>query len=365
MYVNKLALRNYRNYEKAEIDFSHGINILYGDNAQGKTNILEALYLAATTKSHRNSRDKEIIKFEEDEAHIRLSVEKRNIESRIDMHLRKNANKGAAIDGIPIRKAAELFGMINIIFFSPEDLSIIKDGPNERRKFMDNSLCQLSRIYYSNLSNYNKVLTQRNNLLKNIYYDKSLADTLDIWDDQLVLYGEKIIRERRNFLQMMNDIIRDIHSELTGGREEIELRYEASVLEYEYEKDLKKKKDTDLKYQSTQIGPHRDDIGIFINGKDVRSFGSQGQQRTAALSLKLSEIELVKKVINDNPILLLDDVMSELDSKRRDALLGKVKGIQCIITCTGYDDFIRERVSIDKIFKVENGNCECVESIAD
>ncbi len=358
MFISRLALRNYRNYDTAEIEFDKGVNILYGDNAQGKTNILEALYLACTTKSHRGSRDKDIIKFNEDEAHIRLTATRKEVESRIDMHLRKNGNKGVAIDGIPIRKVAELFGKVNIIFFSPEDLSIVKDGPNERRKFMDTSLCQLSRVYYSNLGNYNKIITQRNNLLKSIYFDKSLIDTLDIWDDQLVSYGEKVIRERRNFIKMMNDIIADIHSELTDDKEKIELRYETSVLEYEFAKDLKKKRDMDLKYQSTQIGPHRDDIGIFVNGRDVRIYGSQGQQRTAALSLKLSEIEFVKRLTNETPVLLLDDVMSELDSKRRDALLKKVNEVQCIITCTGYDDFIKERISIDKIYKVTNGVIE-------
>jgi DNA replication and repair protein RecF len=313
------------------------------------------LYLVATTKSHRGAKDKEIIRFDEEEAHIKLNIEKKEIERRIDMHLRRNGNKGAAIDGLPIRRVAELFGMVNIIFFSPEDLSIIKDGPNERRKFMDTSLCQLSKIYYSNLGTYNKIINQRNNLLRSISFDNKLIDTLDVWDDQLVSCGVKIVKERRNFIQMMNEIIKDIHLSLTSGKEEIELRYEASVLEYEYDKDLKKKRDMDLKYMSTQIGPHRDDIGIFINGKDVRLYGSQGQQRTAALSLKLSEIELTKKIIDDNPILLLDDVMSELDSKRRDALLNQVKDIQCIITCTGYDDFIKERINIDKIINVTNG----------
>jgi DNA replication and repair protein RecF len=355
MYIDSLALNNYRNYDSLNISFSKGTNILYGDNAQGKTNVLESLYVAATTKSHRGSRDREIIQFGQEEAHIRLNMSKYEAGHRIDMHLRKSKNKGVAIDGIPIRRSAELFGLIHIIFFSPEDLSIIKNGPAERRRFLDMELCQLSRIYYSNLSSYNKILNQRNNLLKQIYYDKRLIETLDVWDMQLEDYGIKIIKERDHFIQMLNEMMKEIHSRLTGGKEDIEIRYEKSVNEKDFEEALIQKRELDLKYQSTQIGPHRDDISFYVNGMDIRTYGSQGQQRTVALSLKLAEIELVKKMIHDSPILLLDDVMSELDGSRRDALLEGIKDIQTIITCTGYDDFIQERLPIDRIYNVKNG----------
>ncbi len=355
MYVDSLALKNYRNYEELDISFSEGINILYGNNAQGKTNILEALFIAATTKSHRGSKDKDIIKFENEEAHIRVNMKKRDVGHRVDMHLRKNGSKGVAIDGISIKKSTELFGMINMIFFSPEDLSIVKNGPGERRRFIDMEICQLSRIYYNNLQNYNKVLEQRNNLIRQIYYNPSLKETLDIWDDQLVNYGTAVIRERNNFISMLNDIIKDIHNKLTSGKEKIDLKYEPNVEIEDFSNVLLQKREADIKNGSTLSGPQRDDFGIIINDKDVRLFGSQGQQRTAALSLKLAEIELVKKIINDTPVLLLDDVMSELDSTRRNALLETIKGIQTVITCTGYDDFIRERISIDKIYRIENG----------
>ncbi len=355
MYVDSLALKNYRNYEELDISFSDGINILYGNNAQGKTNILEALFIAATTKSHRGSKDKDIIKFENEEAHIRVNMKKRDVGHRVDMHLRKNGSKGVAIDGISIKKSTELFGMINMIFFSPEDLSIVKNGPGERRRFIDMEICQLSRIYYNNLQNYNKVLEQRNNLIRQIYYNPSLKETLDIWDDQLVNYGTAVIRERNNFISMLNDIIKDIHNKLTSGKEKIDLKYEPNVEIEDFSNVLLQKREADIKNGSTLSGPQRDDFGIIINDKDVRLFGSQGQQRTAALSLKLAEIELVKKIINDTPVLLLDDVMSELDSTRRNALLETIKGIQTVITCTGYDDFIRERISIDKIYRIENG----------
>jgi DNA replication and repair protein RecF len=355
MIIKSIEIENYRNYEKQNIIFDDKTNIIYGDNAQGKTNILEALFIAATTKSHKNSKDKDIIEFGSEEAHIRVNLKKREVGHRIDMHLRKNGSKGAAIDGISIKRSTELFGMINIIFFSPEDLSVVKNGPGERRRFMDMEICQLSRLYYSNLLNYNKVLDQRNSVLRQIYFNPSLKETLDIWDDQLVQYGSSVIRERRNFLNMLNDIIKDIHSNLTSDKEKIEIVYEPNISEDAFLDCLKQKREADIKNSSTLTGPQRDDFGIIINGKDVRVFGSQGQQRTAALSLKLAEIELVKKIINDSPVLLLDDVMSELDSKRRDSLLNSLNGIQTIITCTGYDDFIKERISIDKIYNVENG----------
>ena len=355
MYVETLALRNFRNYEALDIIFSDKINILYGDNAQGKTNILESIYLSATTRSHKRAKEKDIIRFGEEESHIRLNIKKRDVGHRIDVHLKKIGNKGIAIDGIPIKKSTELFGLINIIIFSPEDLSVVKSSPGERRRFMDMEICQLSRIYYSNLSKYNKVLDQRNNTLKQIAYRNGVEDVLDVWDDQLVDVGSSIIKERQNFINMLNEVIKEIHKNLTSEGEEIELKYEPNVESDNFADVLKEKRNIDIKNTTTMSGPHRDDFGIFINNVDVRKYGSQGQQRTAALSLKLAEIELVKKIINDNPILLLDDVMSELDSKRREALLNSIKDIQTIITCTGYDDFIKQRINVDKIYKISNG----------
>lgn len=358
MYIDTLALHQFRNYESAEITFSKGINILYGDNAQGKTNILEAIYLLATTKSHRGNKDKEMIGFGYDESHIRANIKKHDINHRIDMHLRKSKSKGVAIDLVPIKRSAELLGLVNIILFSPEDLSIIKNSPVERRRFMDVELCQLNRIYFSDLSNYNKVLNQRNNLLRQISFDHSLEDMLPVWDSQLIDYGRKIIKERRNFIDKLNDIIYEIHKKLSAGKEELRLVYDCDIEEQLFEEELLSKRAVDLRYQSTQIGPHRDDILFMVGDMDVKKYGSQGQQRTVALSLKLAEIELVKQIIHDNPILLLDDVMSELDSKRRDALLASIRDIQTIITCTGYDDFIKERLKIDKIYKVVSGKLE-------
>ncbi|MBR4513531.1 MAG: DNA replication/repair protein RecF [Lachnospiraceae bacterium] len=355
MFIKDIALNNFRNYSEGSVEFAPGINILYGENAQGKTNILEALYMIATTKSHRESHDREIIKFDQTEGHIRAQMEKSGVSHRIDMHLKKAGNKGIAIDMIPVKRSAELIGLMSVVFFSPEDLSIVKNGPAERRRFVDMELCQLSRIYFNNLSNYNKVLSQRNNLLKQIYFDKSKMDTLPVWDLQLVEYGKKIIEEREKFIALINEIIPVIHSDITGGKEKLRVEYVKNTDVDCFEDNLASKLDTELKLSSTQTGPHRDDLRFVVNDIDVRKYGSQGQQRTAALSLKLAEIELVKRMSNDDPVLLLDDVMSELDSGRRDALMEKIRDIQTIITCTGYDDFIKKRIKLDRIYRVVSG----------
>ena len=360
MYIKSLELNNYRNYNNLSIEFERGTNILYGNNAQGKTNILESIYVASTTKSHRGSKDREIINFEKDEAHIKATVMKKDVPIRIDIHLKKNKSKGIAINGIPIRKASELFGVLNVVFFSPEDLNIIKNGPAERRRFIDLELCQLDKIYVHNLVNYNKIVNQRNKLLRDLgfNYDKELVSTLDIWDMQLADYGAKIITRRNQFIDEINEIIYGIHRNITNGKEELIVRYEPNITGNNIYEELVRSRDKDLKLKTTSVGPHRDDIS-FLNKKiDIRKFGSQGQQRTAALSLKLSEIELVKSIIKDTPILLLDDVLSELDSNRQKHLLGNLYNVQTIITCTGLDEFVENRFNIDNIYKVVEGTVE-------
>ena len=359
MIIKSLELANFRNYEELNISFDKGTNILYGDNAQGKTNILEAIYVSATTKSHKGSKDKEIINFNKEEAHIRTYLEKENVETRVDMHLRKNKSKGIAIDGQKIKKAADLMGLLNVVFFSPEDLSIIKDGPAERRRFADMELCQLDSFYLYNLNHYNKIIGQRNKLLKDMYFQPELKETLNIWDSQLVSFGSKIIERREQFVKQLGDIIFDIHKKLSGGKEELVIAYEPDVSIEDFEKQMKYNQDKDIRLKQTTTGPHRDDFSFVVNGVDIRKYGSQGQQRTAALSLNLSEIELVKKISKDTPVLLLDDVLSELDSNRQNYLLNSIGNIQTIITCTGLDEFINNRFEINKIFKVTNGTVNC------
>lgn len=359
MIIKSIELSNYRNYEHLDINFDEGTNILYGDNAQGKTNILEAAYVSGTSKSHKGSRDKDMIRFEQNEAHIKTIVEKQDREYQIDIHLKKNKSKGIAINKVPIKKASELFGILNIIFFSPEDLNIIKNGPLERRRFIDAELCQLDKIYLSDLTNYNKVLNQRNKLLKDLYYNPSLKETLPVWDMQLIQYGKKVISRRSQFIKELNEIVYDIHKKISGGKEELFLQYEPNIDDIFFEDELIRAKEKDLKYGQTSVGPHRDDLKLSVGNVDVRKFGSQGQQRTCALSLKLSEIMLVENTIHDKPILLLDDVLSELDHNRQNFLLQAIHDTQTIITCTGLDDFVKNRFTLNKVYKVCNGTVTC------
>ena len=328
MFIESIELLNYRNYKQLHMDFHSGTNVLYGDNAQGKTNILEAVYVCSTTKSHKGSKDKEIVRFGEEESHIKMTVRRDGIPYRIDMHLKKNRTKGVAVNGVPIKKASELFGIVNVIFFSPEDLNIIKNGPAERRRFLDLELCQLNKVYVYDLVQYNRVVVQRNRLLKEMDSDPSLKETLNIWDSQLVRFGSELIRLRTRFVEELNELIREIHFHLSGEREELEIRYEPNVMPETFEAERSRNRNQELRQRLTLTGPHRDDLNFIVNGADIRKFGSQGQQRTAALSLKLSEIELVKRTV---------------------------------ITCTGLDEFVNSRFQMDKIFKIVEGTVESEE----
>lgn len=358
MIVKNIELNNFRNYNSLKLNLDSKTNILYGKNAQGKTNILEAIYLCSTTKSHRSNKDIELIKFDKDEGHIKLQIEKNNKDYRIDIHLRKNKHKGIAINGIPIKKASELFGIFNVIFFSPEDLNIIRNGPAERRRFIDMELCQLDKIYVYYLMNYNKILIQRNKLLKDLYFKPELKDTLDVWDVQLAEYGKKIIERRDEFIKSINEIIHPIHKKLTENKENINVVYQKNCDEDVLYEKILESREKDIKYKTTSVGPHRDDILFFNDDVNIRTYGSQGQKRTVALSLKLAEIELVKNLIHDTPVLLLDDVLSELDSDRQNHLLKSLNNIQTIITCTGLDEFVENRFEINKIYQVKNGKIE-------
>ena len=323
MLVESIKLENFRNYGSLELEFDPGTNLFYGDNAQGKTNILEAVYLCGTTRSHKGSKDREMIHFDRDEAHICMRIRKGDVPYRIDMHLKKSKTKGIAINGVPVRKAGELIGLGNFVFFSPEDLNIIKNGPGERRRFLDMELCQLDSIYLFHLSNYNKLLLQRNRLLKDYGFYPEAGTMLDVIDEQLIQYGTALIRSRRVFTDQ-----------------------------------LQENREKDLRMKQTMTGPHRDDLGFAVHGVDLRKYGSQGQQRTTALSLKLAEIEIVKQSVKDTPVLLLDDVLSELDGSRQRYLLENIHDIQTMITCTGVDDFVENNFQIDRLFQVVEGTVE-------
>lgn len=355
MIIESIKLDNFRNYNSLKLKFHKGTNIFYGDNAQGKTNILESIYLCGTTKSHKGSKDREIIQFDQEESHIRMYIRRKDSPYKIDMHLKKNKTKGIAINGVPIKKASELFGIVAFVFFSPEDLNIIKNGPSERRRFMDTELCQLNKIYLYQLSNYNKVVNQRNKLLKEISYRPDYIEMLDVWDEQMIFYGSQIIKTRREFVEQLEKITGDIHFKLSGGKETLKISYENNVDEKDYSEVLRKSRDKDIKFKMSLVGPHRDDLSFMIRDADIRKYGSQGQQRTAALALKLAEIELVKKEANDTPVLLLDDVLSELDNNRQHYLLDSIGNIQTFITCTGLDDFVENNFKINKVFQVIDG----------
>ena len=362
MIIESLELKNFRNYRELSLPLSPGVNLLYGDNAQGKTNVLEALFFCASAKSHRGSRDREMIRFQEEEAHIRLNLLKREVPYRIDIHLKKDKSKGIAVNGVPIRRASELFGVVNVVLFSPEDLNLIKNGPSDRRRFMDLELCQMSRAYVQVLLRYNQALQQRNRLLKDIPFRPELLETLDLWDSQLVSSGIEIIRFRRRFVDELKPVIRKIQDKLTGSTEPLTVLYEASTSEENFAEQLLRSRDSDLKQRITSVGPHRDDLGFFLDreeaggkGMDLRRFGSQGQQRTAALSLKLSEIELMEHHLGDHPVLLLDDVLSELDDSRQKQLLSSIREIQTLITSTGMDHLVRQEFSVDRWFSVKDG----------
>lgn len=355
MIIKSIELNNFRNYEVANIEFDKNINILYGDNAQGKTNLLEACYYSAISKSFKSNKDKEIIRFGQDYLSIKTIIDKNDREYAIDISINNN-KKTIKVDNVKINKTSDLLGLLNVILFSPEDLNIIKNGPSERRRFFDNEISQIDRIYLSDLINYNKVLNNRNKLLRDIAFDNSIKDTLDVWDMQLVEYGKKIIKRRREFIDELKYYVKDKHFKISGGKEELIINYEPSIDDMFFEDELINNREKDLKYAQTSVGPHRDDISFKIDGIDIRKFGSQGQKRCSALSLKLSEIDIVSNIIKDKPVLLLDDVLSELDSNRQKFLLESISDIQTIITCTGLDDFVNNRFDVNKVFNIVDGN---------
>ena len=355
MVIESIELKNYRNYEELHMELNQGTNILYGDNAQGKTNILESAYVCCTSKSHRGAKDRDIIRFGQDESHIKLQIRKNDVPWRIDMHLKKNKPKGIAINGIPIRRASELFGLANMVFFSPEDLNISKTVRQNGGGLLIWSFASWISCMSTPWFSITGCCCRENRLLKELAFKPEYETTLDIWDEQLVKYGVEVITSRRLFIEQLGGIISGIHARLSGGKEEISVLYDPDIREEDFKAALEKNRSQDIRQKTTLAGPHRDDINFIVNGIDIRRFGSQGQQRTAALSLKLSELELVKLVSRDAPVLLLDDVLSELDGSRQTQLLSAIQDIQTMITCTGLEDFVNHRFPIDKIFKVVDG----------
>ncbi len=342
MYVSELSVVNFRNYKRQTVCLGEGLNFVVGNNAQGKTNLLEAVYLCSVGKSARTPRDKELINFGADRALIKLTVVKSCETDKVEIALNCDSPKKITVNGMPISRMGELMGVVGTVFFSPDEMRIVKESPFDRRRFMDIALCQMSRTYFYLLTRYNKTLMQRNKLLKSGESD----DALDVWDMQLVECGARIIKTRRGFIDSLNGVIGDCHNYLTDGKERLVLGYESiegsSVEEIKeaFSKRLQNERSKDKLRGYTHSGAHKDDISFMIGDMDIRAFGSQGQQRTASLSLKLAEAELVAQK-GETPVLLLDDVLNELDICRRQRLIDKLSGFQTIITCTHIDSELK------------------------
>jgi len=344
VFIDKILLRDYRNYHQESVIFHRNANIIIGENAQGKTNLLEAVYFCAFGKSFRLSKDEDLIAQGAEAFRVKILFYKQGREQTIDIAYRKDSKKQVLLNGVPLKSLMELIGSLNVVLFSPEDLKLVKGGPSERRRFIDRELSHLNRRYMSDLIQYHRILNQRNKLLKSMQYKPQLKETLSVWDDQLANLGASIIVKRKKFIDQLGELAKLFHLQLTNNQEKIDLYYFTGIFEkssFDYDKiveefkiQLSKFQDRDIKYGVTSFGPHKDDLVIEIDGKDSRKFASQGQQRTIALSLKLSQIKLVELEIGESPILLLDDVMSELDLKRQQQLIDSIKGIQTILTTT-------------------------------
>lgn len=353
MYIKELKLTNFRNYESEKIEFSPKMNIIYGQNGQGKTNIAEAVYYFQSGKSFRNIKDRETIKFEKDFAKIEALFEKLNGKSSAKIFF--NENKSISLNGLPLDRLSELVGEYNMVIFTPDFLNIIKSGPSERRQFLDLFISQIKASYFKNLISYYKVLHHRNNVLKS--KDKNMLLTLDVWDEKLAKLGVFINKARKMAIEKINETINNI-DEKENFTEKIKIIYNASVKgdfeDYEnFLNVLRASRERDIEKGITQAGPHRDDFDIFMNDINIKKFGSQGQMRTCVLKLKLSECAIIEEKTLDSPILILDDILSELDEERRKFFINSIKNRQVIITCTDKE----KNFSADcNIFRVENGH---------
>ncbi len=354
MYIQKIKLQNFRNYDFEEIELYKGTNIFFGDNAQGKTNILEAIFISSLGKSFRTNKEKELIKENKENAKIEIEFVKEKRTEKIKLDIADK--KVFSVNEIILKKTSEIVGKINIVLFTPEDINILKNEPIKRRRFLNIMISQLRPLYIHLLSQYNKILEQRNNYLKQIKYENKNRSNLEIWDEQLINIGMKIFNYRKEFIEKINEKIKKIHLDTTENKEKIEIKYKSNVIsEEEYRRKIKIKQEDDIQKGYTSIGIHRDDFEISINKKVVSVFGSQGQQRSSIISLKLAEAEVIYDEKEDYPILLLDDFMSELDKKRVKGFIKRIKDNQVLITCT--DKFDIDNM-VYNVYKVEKANVE-------
>lgn len=365
MFIHQLSLKNYRNYKSLDLKFNKHVNIILGENAQGKTNLVESLYVLGFGKSFRTTQDKDLIMMSESFTHVSANITKKDRELKIDFKYNQQNKKEIKVNDVPLLKLSELIGELNIVIFSPEDLQLIKGSPALRRKYIDKSISQIYPYYYSLLIDYNKVLKQRNNLLK----QKSVHDMIDIWNEQLAVLGSKIMIYRIEFLEELKKTCSDIHFKISQQREVLRIDYisnympknlgESDVYDNIYSgmlKHLKTRLELDIRRGYTSVGPHRDDLLFFINNNESKKFGSQGQVRTIALSLKLSEITIIKKLLKENPILILDDVLSELDTIRQNQLMSYISDIQTFITTTEINSILKDNLLDTNIIHIKDGS---------
>ena len=351
MWISDIEICNFRNYELEKIKLNNKINIFYGKNAQGKTNIIEAIFFGSMGKSFRTNKDKELIKLEKEYCKLKIKYLKSDREGKININIENK--KEIFINEIKIKKLSQLLGNINVVLFTPDDINILKGGPQNRRKFLDIMISQLRPKYLHIYTLYNKALEERNNYLKKIKIENKNQDLIEIWDEQIASYGVEIYKYRKEFMEKIKNKIENIHNNITENKEKINIEYKSDCEEKEkYLELLKERRKLDIIKGYTTRGIHRDDFNIFLNNLPINIYGSQGQNRTALLSLKLSELQVIYDEIGENPILLLDDFMSELDKNRRESFLENIKDTQVIITCT---DKIELKNREYKEFYVENG----------
>ncbi len=354
MWIKSVKISNFRNYDLEKIDFDKNINLLYGKNAQGKTNIIEAIFLCTIGKSFRTSKEKEMIKIDSSNSFVEMEYSKKDRDGKIRIEL--SNKKSVYINGIKIKKLSDLLGKLNAVIFNPDDINILKGGPQNRRKFMDIMISQLRPNYMHILSLYLKTVEQRNNYLRQIREQSADSSMLDIWDEKLCEYAIQINNYRKEYIDKIQDKIQEVHSQITSDKELINIEYISDCFEKEsYLKLLKERRKLDIIKGFTTKGIHRDDFVIYINEKQVNIYGSQGQHRTVILSLKLSELNIVRDEIGESPILLLDDFMSELDSTRRQNFLEKIENAQVIITCTDKLDIENKDILI---YNVKDGKVD-------
>lgn len=365
MFLTGIQLQNYRNYSELDLQTPNKVNVFLGPNAQGKTNLLEAIFVLALTKSHRTSKDKELIGWQADSARIAGEVDKKYGSAKLDL-LFSAQGKKAKINGLEQRKLSDFIGSLNVVMFAPEDLEIVKGTPGVRRRFLDMEIGQVQPGYLYTLQQYGKVLQQRNNFLKASYPGGANQTMLDVWNMQLAEHGVKIMKKRKHFIHKLQTFAEQIHAGITNGAEQLTIEYRPSfdtdalqdetVLFDQFMIKLTQVKEQEIRRGVTLVGPHRDDLAFFINGKEAQTFGSQGQQRTTALSLKLAEIELINEEIGEYPLLLLDDVLSELDQKRQTQLIETFQSkVQTFITTTSLDSVNVSKLQDTGIYHVQDG----------